>query len=202
MSLELIIGPMFAGKSSAVQSIIRRHRALGWSVCVITHRSDTRYSETPAIVNHDAIAIPAIGCDRLFEISENLDFQQCRLVVVEEAQFFSDLVPFVLKAVEELQKHVVVVGLDGDAMRRPFGDVLQLIPYCDRIMKLTAMCSECRDGTPALFSFACASDAGAAAAIGTTCVGAADKYIPLCRRHFLAKTRSPVPIDWANRYGC
>ena len=44
MSLELIVGPMFAGKSSAILSIVRRHQTLGWPIAVITHSSDTRYS--------------------------------------------------------------------------------------------------------------------------------------------------------------
>ncbi len=42
MSLELIIGPMFAGKSSALQSIVRRRKAIGWNVLVIKHSIDTR----------------------------------------------------------------------------------------------------------------------------------------------------------------
>jgi len=202
MSLELIIGPMFAGKSSAVQSIIRRHRALGWSVCVLTHASDTRYSETPAVVNHDAVAIPAIGCASLSEMKDNLDFKQSALVIIEEAQFFDDLVPFVINAVEEMKKHIVVVGLDGDAMRRPFGHVLELIPFTDRITKLTAMCAICRDGKPALFTYAHSDEATTRTVAGEACVGAADKYTPLCRRHYLDKTRPPEPVDWAERYGC
>jgi len=190
MSLELLIGPMFAGKSSAIHSIVRRHIALGWSVCTITHTIDNRYSETPAIVNHDLISLPAVATDRLMTVKESLRFTQSRLVVIEEAQFFEDLVPFVLMAVEEMGKNVVVVGLDGDAMRRPFGHILELIPYADRVQKLYALCNICCDGTPALFTYAHNPRVGEG-----PCVGAADKYSPLCRKHYLRKFERRVSID-------
>lgn len=178
---------------------------MNWRVCVITHSSDTRYSTDPAVVNHDKIAIPAVGCDTLMPLISNLDFQQSRLVVIEEGQFFEDLVPFVTQAVDNLEKHVVVVGLDGDAQRRPFGHVLELIPLCDRVTKMTAMCRTCRDGTPALFTFAHAKEATQASVDGVPHVGAEDKYAPLCRRHFLAASR-PQPklpeIDFLTSWGC
>ena len=111
MSLELLIGPMFAGKSSAIQSIVRRHQALGWSVFVITHSMDTRYSESPMIVNHDKQAIPAVANDTLMPFLTHPEYLTSKLVVVEEAQFFPDLVPFILRVVDDERKHCVVVGL-------------------------------------------------------------------------------------------
>ena len=104
MSLELLIGPMFAGKSSAIQSIVRRHRSLGWSVCVITHSMDTRYSQEPMIVNHDLQKMPAIASQTLMPLLDHAEYKSARLVVIEEAQFFSDLVPFVQKVVDDDKK--------------------------------------------------------------------------------------------------
>ena len=185
MSLELLIGPMFAGKSSAIQSIVRRHQSLGWSVFVITHSMDTRYSESPMIVNHDKQSMPAIASDALMPLLEHPEYQTSKLVIIEEAQFFTDLVPFVLQVVDCQRKHCVVVGLDGDADRKPFGKVLDLIPYCDKVTKMTALCKRCADGTPALFSYAHKVDERSTANTGEPCVGGEDRYIPLCRRHFL-----------------
>ena len=184
MSLELLIGPMFAGKSSAIQSIIRRHQALGWNVFVVTHSMDTRYTTEPAIVNHDKVMMPAHATNKLMALINHPDYVSSRLVVIEEAQFFPDLVEFVLQTVDKSEKHAVVVGLDGDAERRPFGRVLDLVPYCDRVTKLTAMCKMCKDGTPAIFTFAAHVDAVVAASDGRPCVGADEKYVPLCRKHF------------------
>lgn len=185
MSLELLMGPMFAGKSSAIQSIVRRHRALGWSVLVVTHSMDTRYSSTPMIVNHDQQSLPAVSTPELMPLLNTTDYQNARLVVVEEAQFFSDLKFFIEQVVDVDNKHAVVVGLDGTAERKPFGQILDLVPLADRISKLTAFCTECADGTPAIFTYAKRDDAVAAAADGIPCVGGDEKYTPLCRKHFL-----------------
>lgn len=198
MSLELLIGPMFAGKSSAIQSIVRRHRSLGWPVCVITHSMDTRYSEEPMIVNHDLQKMPAIASPTLMLLLDHAEYKSARLVVIEEAQFFSDLVPFVLRVVDDDKKHCVVVGLDGDAERRPFGKVLDLVPLCDKVTKLTAMCKLCADGTPALFSAAVAADATAANEAGVPCVGGEERYMPVCRKHF--KTLKEPEILIVNTY--
>lgn len=205
MSLELLIGPMFAGKSSAIQSIIRRHQALGWNVCVITHSMDKRYTSEPAIVNHDKVMMPARASDVLMPFLSDPEYVHSRLVVIEEAQFFPDLVPFILHAVDKHHKHAVVVGLDGDAERRPFGRVLDLIPYCDRVTKLTAMCKQCSDGTAAIFTFATREDAVLAANDGRPCVGADEKYVPLCRKHFnMARDPPPSPRieDIINIHAC
>ena len=177
---------MFAGKTSEIQSVVRRYGCLGRSVLVITADIDNRYqSAVTAIVNHDRAAIPARAVDvrGLGAVLEWPEFAAATAVVVDEAQFFVDcLIPFVREAVDCHGKHVVVVGLDGDAERRPFGDVLALMAHADSIEKKTALCRHCGDGTPAIFTrrFA-AADAGT----GQVAVGGADMYEPVCRRHFL-----------------
>lgn len=195
MSLELLIGPMFAGKSSTIQSIVRRHQSLGWKVFVITNSMDTRYSAEPMIVNHDKQMMPAEATDKLMSMLEKEEYKSCRLVVVEEAQFFPDLIPFIEQVVDKDKKHAVVVGLDGDADRRPFGRVLDLVPLADRVTKLTAMCKYCGDGTPAIFTFAHNSDTEAAIASGSVVnVGSDEKYVPLCRKHYLHGKQANVPV--------
>ena len=181
MSLELIVGSMFAGKSSAIQSIVRRHRSLGWQVFVVTHSMDTRYSEEPAIVNHDKVVLPAVAAEKLMPLLSCLDYVESRLVVVEEAQFFPDLVPFVTTAVDIHGKHVVVVGLDGDANRQPFGRISDLLCLCDKITKLTALCKVCADGTAAIFT----SHTSSFTEANPICVGGAEQYSALCRKHYL-----------------
>jgi thymidine kinase len=173
---------MFAGKSSAIQSIVRRHESMGWPVFVVTNSMDTRYSDTPAVVNHDRIAIPATAVKELVPlISDNAEYARSRLVVVEEAQFFPDLRDFVLFSVEVMKKQVVCVGLDGDAQRKPFGQLLELVPYADSVEKYKALCPICYDGTKAIFTSRKIIDP----AVGQISVGGADQYEPLCRKHYL-----------------
>jgi thymidine kinase len=188
MSLELWVGPMFAGKSSALQSIVKRHQSLGWPMLVINHSSDTRYG-TSSVVNHDNQRLPAKSVKELIPLLKNAEFIYAKLIVIDEGQFFEDLLPFVTTALDLYEKHIVVVGLDGDAERKPFGQIGLLLPHCDKIIKMTALCSYCKDGTAAIFTYATRMDAATAAASGVPYVGATESYIPLCRRHYRAAAK-------------
>lgn len=185
MSLRIIVGPMFAGKTSEIQSVVRRYGCLGKKVLVLTADIDHRYqagSEVVAVVNHDRAAIPAsaVGLEALGDVLAWPAFAEATAVVIDEAQFFRGcLIPFARAAVDEHGKHVVVVGLDSDAERRPFGDVLALASLADSIEKKTALCRRCGDGTPAIFTRALTSKEDQVA------VGGAEMYEPVCRRHFL-----------------
>jgi len=179
MSLELIIGPMFSGKSSALISIIRKHEALGVTCIAYKPNIDNRQGDDEFIYTHDNAKVKAIRTIALMEHLNTNDFTSAKLIIIEEGQFFADLYYFVLTSIETFKKNVIVAGLDGDRFRRPFGQILELIPIADRITKLTSFCKVCGDGTPALFSH------GRSTEISAVLVGAAEIYTPLCRKHYL-----------------
>lgn len=184
MRLDLILGPMFAGKSSAILARVRRARALGWKTLLLTSALDTRYNvgEVCHVVTHDKDRVDAVGVLGLMPCLGTPEYEEARLIVIEEAQFFVDLVAFIQYAVEKSGKDVVVVGLDGDSDRRPFGSVLELVPLADTVTKLTALCKRCGDGTEALFS---AALKGMKTTGEILHVGGEESYEPLCRRHYL-----------------
>lgn len=174
MSLEVVFGPMFSGKTSYVYSIIKRYRSVGVSVVVIKPTIDNRYSVLPEIVTHDGVRFECVLTNRnLMEL--NHEFTRAEVIIIEEAHFFIDLELFVRCMVENFHRHVIVVGLDGDYNRKPFGQILQCIPLADKVTKLTALCARCADGTPALFSHRIVEEGG------QVLVGGADKYEPVCR---------------------
>ena len=179
MSLELILGPMFAGKTSAIQSIIRRHEALGLKCVAYKPLIDGRYGDDSYIYNHDKVKVSANSISQLSKENITEPYKQAKLVIIEEGQFFDDLYDFVIKAVEEDNKTVIVAGLDGDRFRKPFGQLLQLIPIADRITKLTSLCKLCANGTAALFSYSSTQNKD------TIHVGGLESYMPLCRKHYL-----------------
>ena len=190
MSLELILGSMFAGKSSMAIQKVRRAQSLGWKCCVLTSAIDVRYdSSASSIRTHSTESMPAIGVRTLLEALYVDTYLQAKLVIIEEGQFFPDLYDVVMRMVEEDMKEVIVVGLDGDANRKPFGQILDLIPKADSYMKLTAFCKLCKDGTPGIFSakVLAFADANAKAEEKQICVGAEDMYMAVCRKHYLER---------------
>jgi len=182
MSLDLVLGPMWAGKSSYIIGKIRRYRAIGWEVLVVANPLDDRYG-SHVVSSHDKEQVSALAVSDLTILEKLPAYLSARLLVIEEAQFFKGLYQFVVNAVERDGKHVVCVGLDGDANRQPFGEILSLIPLCDNVEKIKSLCAECGDGTPALFTHRFAPSQTQIQ------VGAENTYAPLCRKHFLEKNR-------------
>jgi len=180
MSLELIIGPMFAGKSSTIIQRIKRAEVIGIKSFIVTSNIDTRYhTNTNLVKTHDKETVQAVGLENLKEMTLFAAFQQAKLIIIEEAQFFEGLYDMVKNLVEVYKRDVIVVGLDGDSDRKPFGEILQLIPLADTITKLTALCKRCSDGTPALFTYSTAKKSTQVS------VGDAAAYEALCRKHYL-----------------
>lgn len=190
MPLTLIIGCMFAQKSTELLRKIRRSAAIGHNTLVINHSSDTRYTEegkeVVSIITHDKETVKSSGniitspASSLAEISTKYNVNDFDLVVIDEGQFFSDLFKFVTEWVDSnMRLHVIVAGLDGDSERRPFGDILRLIPHAEEVLRLSALCSVCKDGTSAHFSKAIMHKES------QVDIGGVDKYIPVCRKHFL-----------------
>lgn len=183
MSLEVIIGPMFAGKSSAILQRVKREQCIGTKTLIVTSCLDTRYTTNVNLVKtHDSQVVEAIALTALDNILELKEFNEASLIVIEEAQFFIGLYTIVKDMVEVYKKHVIVVGLDGDSERKPFGEILQLIPLCDTVTKLKALCKRCaplkRD---ALFT-ACIVKKGKEEQI---CVGGNETYEAVCREHYI-----------------
>ena len=169
--LELIIGPMFSGKTSRLVDIYKQCKFCNITVAVINHCIDERYHET-LLSTHDKVMIPCIKTDILQSVLTNITDAQ--VVIINEGQFFNDLYEVVLQMIH-LKKKIYIGGLDGDFERKKFGQILDLIPLCDKVSKLTSLCSICKDGTPGIFSKRITTEKE------QTVVGS-DNYIPVCRK--------------------
>ena len=185
MSLELIIGPMFAGKSTTILQRVKRAEVIGVRSLIVTSILDNRYNTSTNLVKtHDLQTREAIGLKDIRDITMFGSFQPAKLIIIEEAQFFEHLYETVKMLVEVYRRDVIVVGLDGDSDRKPFGEILQLIPLADTVTKITALCKRCCDGTAALFTF-CSVSGEKDSQIK---VGGDETYEALCRRHYLEKS--------------
>jgi thymidine kinase len=193
--LELIIGPMFSGKTSRIVEIYNQCKFCNISVAVINHSIDNRYDEEH-LSTHDQIKIPCIKTEKLFDIwtelvslEDNIEkipkikdkfkIATSSVILINEGQFFPDLFEFVNKLLTE-EKKVYVCGLDGDFERKKFGSILDLIPICDKVTKLTSLCSLCKNGTPGIFSMRLTHETE------QTVVGS-ENYIPVCRKCYEKK---------------
>jgi thymidine kinase len=173
--LELILGPMFSGKTSTLKKIYDQCVYCDIPVMVINYSADKRYSSEDVMSTHDKIMIPCIMANTIAEIIDNYGekLSNTEVILINEGQFFSDI-QYVISLVEDMHKRVYICGLDGDFQKNKIGSLFELIPYCDNICKLKSLCSECRDGTPGLFSYRITNE------VDQVVIGV-DNYKPLCR---------------------
>jgi len=185
--LELIIGPMYSGKTSKLLEIYKQYKFCEISVSIINHSLDKRYHDT-MLSSHDKVMVPCINTDNLHnlwfndgmidlsQVIDNSDYKKVRnsdVILINEGQFFPDLYDVVYDMLKN-KKIVYICGLDGDFERKKFGQILDLIPICDNIIKLSSLCSICKNGTPGIFSMRITNDKQ------QTVIGS-ENYLPVCR---------------------
>ena len=149
--LEMIIGCMYAGKSTEMIRRYHRFKTLKHNILIVNHKNDSRYG-SGIICSHDQNKIKCHSLDNLNEIFSMDEYIDSTIIMIEEAQFFEDLLKSVQQAVDKDKKIVVLSGLSADCFKKPFGQVLECIPHADDVMFLSALCEECGDGTPVHFS--------------------------------------------------
>lgn len=174
--LELIIGPMFSGKSTELIRRIKLLQIIDKKVLVIKPVIDSRYNQNK-ITSHNYESVECIVINKLDDILED-ELKQYHAIVIDEGQFFTDLVPTVTKWINNYDIDIIVGGLDGDFQRQPIGTILNLIPHADKCYKLSSLCNMCKNGTEAPFSFRLVNSSD------KILVGGSESYIPVCRKHF------------------
>jgi thymidine kinase len=166
---------MFSGKTSKLVQVYKQCRICDIPVIAINHINDIERNSdqgTNYLTNHDNIPIPCVCTNDLSFITNMVEKYQ--VILINEGQFFHDLIPFV-KSQLVLKKQIYIAGLDGDFQRNVFGDLLQLIPLCDKVEKLTSLCGICKNGNSGIFSKRISRE------MTQMVVGGSDKYIPVCR---------------------
>lgn len=169
-SIQLILGTMFAGKSTELLRRLRLLELAGKSIIRLKHCQDTRYENAAHIATHRGEMQQAIPVKSLFEIGEA--WRNYDVVGIDEGQFFPDLVRFAELAANS-QKIVIISSLQGTFNRTAWDQISELIPLCEKVDKLSAICKLCK--VNASFTFRTADKNL------KKMIGGADMYMPLCR---------------------
>jgi len=167
--IQLILGPMFAGKSTELIRRVRRYQVARRKVVVVKPQIDDRYGSS-GVVTHDRLTFPGLAPGSLSEVQDQL--MGCDVIGIDEGQFFSDIVE-ACEALAKAGKTVIVAALDGTYQRRPFENISRLISVADTVEKLLAVCHICSGVAP--FSARLTGEPG------DVLIGGEDKYVAVCR---------------------
>lgn len=177
MSITVIMGPMFSGKSSEVFRRLNRARIAEQTTMLFKYSHDTRYDDDLSIASsHDGLKVA--GAFPVISLKDVPVPEGVNVIGIDEGQFIDGVKEFAVAAASA-GIHVIVAGLDADYRMEPFERIIGLVPVAERVVKLHAVCSICK------------GDASFTKRLDTSntsreVIGGADKYIACCRRCFIS----------------
>lgn len=168
---------MFSGKSTELLRQMRRQVFSGKRCILIKYKGDNRYSDNK-IITHDGhtIELNTLICDDILDVMNKILIYD--VIGIDECQFFKNT--YLIDTLAN-NKIVICSSLDGDYNRNPFTNIVNLIPKCENLIKLTAIC---KCGKEANFSkIKIQTD-------HIINIGGENMYEPVCRKcHSLNKSK-------------
>jgi thymidine kinase len=178
--LEVIAGPMFAGKTEELLRRVRRALIAGRTVQIFTHALDDR-GQPGRLASHAGLDHPSLRASSAADVEATVR-AEVDMVAIDEAQFFGVDLPGVVTRLASRGVVVVVAGLDVTFEGVPFEPLPSLMALAERVDKLTAICTLC--GRDAVYHTRVAPSRAKSTDPVSEHVGGLEKYQARCRRHF------------------
>lgn len=182
-NIHLIFGPMFSGKTTELLRLYNRSKIAGQNCILIKYDKDTRY-DVSNIITHNGMKTDA-NIDKIFNL-HNLSDMTTNPIYINEwnnaTHIFIDEIQFYPNAAQICDewankgKHIILSGLNGDFKREPFEQISLLIPKCEKITHLNAICA--KTGNDASYSKRITTDET------VEVIGGGDVYMPVDRQTY------------------
>jgi thymidine kinase len=175
--IEVIVGPMFSGKSEELIRRLKRARIARQRVACYKPDIDLRYHRS-SIASHSWQTHDAVTVTNVEHLKAALfpQLNEIDVIGIDEAQFFDDMIIPLTVELVHLGKRILIAGLDTTFNAEPFGPIPALMAISDEVSKLSAVCMVC--GSPAIHT----QRLGQSQEL--VLVGAAGLYEARCRTHF------------------
>lgn len=175
--VEVICGPMFAGKSEELIRRIKRIEYAKKKVIVFKPLIDNRYSENE-VVSHNKRKTPCYNLKSSKDVMQYIN-DEVYAVAFDEVQFMDEGILDVIEKLANQGKRVICAGLDNDFRGEPFSIMPQLLCLAEYVTKLTAICTIC--GANATRTQRIVNNKPAFYEDPTIIIGASESYEPRCR---------------------
>lgn len=181
---------MNAGKSTTLLQADFNYRERGMDTMLWTAAIDNRYDQG-AISSRIGLRAEAHmfspETDLWVDVSAEAAQRSLACVLIDEAQFLSrDQVFQLARLADEANIPVVAYGLRTDFQAELFPGSAALLGIADTLVEIKAVC-EC--GRKATMNLRVDANGDAVKEGAQTEIGGNDRYVALCRRHFMEKVR-------------
>lgn len=175
--IEVICGPMFAGKSEELLRRLNRMSFANLKCLAFKPKLDSRC--TGEIRSRDGRKTKAVEIEDCYQIYRVVEKERPDVIAIDEVQFFDDNIIEIVQTLADLGINVLVAGLDRDFRGEPFGPIPALLTIAERITKLTAICTVC--GADASRSQRLIDNKPAPYDSPTILIGSVESYAARCR---------------------
>ena len=174
--IEVVCGSMFSGKTEELIRRIRRAQFANLDVTIFKPTLDTRDKKN-TVISHDDTTIDCKTIKRASEIYKLS--KTCRVIGIDEAQFFDDEIVEVCNTLANHGVRVIVAGLDMDYKGVPFKNMANLMATSEYVTKVHAICP--KTGGLAQYSYRKTKSKK------RILLGKGDEYMPLSRAAYFKK---------------
>lgn len=175
--IEVITGPMFAGKTEELIRRIRRLQYANQNIIVFKPAIDNRYADNE-VVSHNDSRTKSICISKSSDIMEYVT-DETNVVAIDEIQFLDEDAVDICEYLADHGVRVIVSGLDRDFRGEPFSFMPRLLSLAEYVTKLSAICVKCH--TPATRTQRIIDGKPARYDDPIILVGAKDSYEARCR---------------------
>lgn len=149
-SLTIITGCMFSGKTTKLIQLYENiNKYKKFNCLAIKYKLDNRYTDKSEIMTHDKLNIECLSCENFNELLFNTNyynkFIKATHLFIDEAQFFENLLTWLLYFIKTHNKHIIISGLDYDYKKQPFGQINEAKSYANYIYQLKGKCNDCNN---------------------------------------------------------
>jgi thymidine kinase len=176
--IEVITGPMFAGKTEELLRRVKRLEYAKQNIVVFKPLIDNRYAENE-VVSHNENRTRSVNISQAKEIFEYVD-KNTDVVAIDEVQFLDEEAVKIIEFLADKGIRVIVSGLDREFRGEPFTFMPKLLAVAEYVTKLTAVCVQC--GAPATRTQRIVNGKPARYNDPIVLIGAEESYEARCRK--------------------
>jgi len=199
--IQIICGPMFAGKTSELIRQIDLALISKMNIAVFKAKIDNRYKKD-CVCTNDGHSFKSIVIGKSVEIVEHIKKspKPIEKIFIDEGQFFDEkIIDVVTYLTKEKGVDVVITGLIQNFRGEPFGPIPKLMGLAQKVINLTAICvHEKEDGSicrkNAYFTQRIINGIPASYDSPIILVGGADSYTARCEEHWIVPDRPETKL--------
>ena len=196
MSITVIMGPMFSGKTSELIRLIDRKRIAKKNCLIIRHTDDNRFDHAHDQISDNNLSTGANDVLKHITTHNEFKYQKCdilylsnlsgddelfaniclkyHVVAIDEGFFFVGINKFCNELANN-NVEVIVATLESSYQQRLFSEIGELIANAETVIKLTAICMRCENEDASFTIRTIESDK-------EILVGSDDIYQAVCRK--------------------